>query len=147
MLVTHSACDIVHRYEQDKLEFLVFDYRCVDPNTNRLTEKEIRFPAGTGNLGESTEETSIRKLYEETGLITTDVERIARRQAGQDHEKYVFLIPYSRCSGELRQGLLSSGGDEMSPPYWMPIFSLMEMIAPVHFWAYRVAIEHFRKQR
>lgn len=148
MIITHSACNVVYREGDDGLELLVIDYQSVDPETNKLTKKEVRFPAGTsqtGEFGESTEETSVRKLQEETGLLAIDTERIAKRPY-EDHIKYVFLISYRDCLGELRQEPITIGGDRMSTPYWVPVEKLRSLIAPVHFWAYRAACEKLRKQ-
>ena len=148
MLITHSACNIVFRKGENGPEFLVIDYQSVNPKTNRLTEKEVRFPTGTstsGEFGESTEETSIRKLLEETGLLALDTERIAKRRSGEDHIKYAFLISYSECLGDLRQEPVTIEGDLMSCPYWVPIKKLRGLIAPKHFWAYRAACERLKK--
>lgn len=146
MLITHSACNIVYREGKDGLEFLVFDYQSVDPKTNKLTKKEVKFPVGTnqsGEFGESTEETSVRKLQEETGLLALDTERIAEKSY-EDHIKYAFLVRYNDCLGELREKSTTIRGDQMSAPYWVPVEKLRTLIAPVHFWAYRAAYERLR---
>lgn len=148
MLITHSACNVVWRRSGGVIEFLVMDYQSINPNTDRLTNKEVRFPAGTsrsGEFGESTEETSVRKLEEETGLLAIDVDRIAE-EAREDHIKYVFLISFANCTGELRQGSpITIGGDVMSAPYWVQARRLRKLIAPPHFWAYRAACEELRR--
>ena len=144
MLITHSACNVVYKRGESGLEFLVLDYQSINPKTKKVTREEVRFPTGTsqsGEFGESTEETSVRKLREETGLLALDTERIADKMVEEDHIKYVFLISHAECLGELRQGSITVKGDQMSPPYWVSVKRLHDLIAPVHFWAYRAACE------
>ena len=144
--MTHSAIDVVYRVGERGTEFLVHDYQSVDPDTDRLSEPQVRFPSGTsgsGEFGESTEQTSIRKLKEETGLDALDTERIGKENGG--HEKYVFLISYSDCLGELfTEPIETPDGDRMSVPYWVPVSELKKKISSKHFWVYRLAVEKLR---
>ena len=140
--MTHSAIDVVYRVGERGTEFLVHDYQSVDPDTDRLSEPQVRFPSGTsgsGEFGESTEQTSIRKLKEETGLDALDTERIGRENGG--HDKYVFLISYQECLGELFTEPLVINKDHMSAPYWVSVNELKNKISPKHFWVYRLAVE------
>lgn len=144
--MTHSACNVVWRVNSDnELEMLVHDYRSTDPDTGKKSRWEVRFPTGTsgsGEFGESSEETSVRKLQEETGLLAVDTEEIAKK--GTHHIKYAFLISLSDCLGELHTRPLEAQGDEMSAPRWVSVRRLRSMIAPVQFWAYRAAVETLR---
>ena len=149
MLTTHSACNVVYRYGSRGLEFLVMDYQSTDPKTQKLTPVDVRFPAGTsqsGEFGESTEETSVRKLKEETGLDALDTERIGRKPAGEGHEKYAFLIAFKDCLGSLRDTPQELHGDKMSNLRWVPVSELRNKIAPVHFWVYRAARERLKRR-
>ena len=149
MLVTHSACNVVYREGINGLEFLVLDYQSTDPRSNRSLKKEVRFPTGTsesGEFGESTEQTSVRKLEEETGLLAIDTERIASKPIrDEDHIKYAFIISYAECLGELRKEPVTIRGDWMSAPYWVRVDDLRTLIAPVHFWVYRAAVEELTR--
>jgi len=149
MIITHSACNIVYRQGRDELEFLVLDYQCLDPVTQQLTSPEVRFPAGTsesGEFGESEEETSVRKLAEETGLMAVETERIAKKKTGTGHIKLAFLISVEHCLGEIREGSFEINGDRMSSLRWLPASQIKPQIAPCHHWAYRAAVERLRRE-
>lgn len=147
MLMTHSAINVVYRRVADDFEFLVHDYQSVNPDTDELSRLEVRFPTGTsgsGEFGETTEETSVRKLKEETGLDALDTEQIGKK--GGEHTKYVFLIDYRECLGDLFTGPTTIGGDRMSAPYWISTKDLARRISPKHFWVYRLAVEKLRRR-
>lgn len=142
MLTTHTVHNVVWRLNQrNELELLAHDYSSLDPDTGIYTNPELRFPTGTsgsGELGETVEETSVRKLAVETGLLALDTEEIARRSA--EHPRHVCLIDYDWCLGDLHPGPVEVGNDRMSVPYWISAEKLRILIAPVHFWIYQTAM-------
>lgn len=148
MLVTESVCNVVwgRNPTTEKLGFVVFDYQWKDSETDTLSLPETRFPAGMVLSGEGTEEASIRKLREETGLVALETERIGVRLAGAFHIKYLFLIDFLDCRGSFRTEVLVKNNDVMGPPGFSPLLPLVTRLAPTHRWAFDTAVRKLRRR-
>ena len=148
MLIPHSVYCVAFKARPDGMSLVVFHYRSIHPIDNRLTDPEIRFPAGTsgsGEFGETSEETCVRKLKEETGLLALEAEEITKKSI-KGHVKHVYLIDYDHCEGKLRQNPITIRGDWMSSPFLMAIEDIRTQIAPVHFWVFRAVLDNLREK-
>jgi 8-oxo-dGTP pyrophosphatase MutT (NUDIX family) len=138
---SHSAFIVVYRSAPGgKKQFLVMDYQSTSTLTGRLSGKDVRFPGGVSKPGESSEETCLRKLKEETGLIARKIKWIEREPV-RGHHKHCFVVALKDCRGNLRTSILRVRGDVMSPPRWEDAGDLDNLLAPVHRWIYDAAWE------
>lgn len=153
MRKTHTACVVVFRNHPvtGRPEFLVMEYQSTDPKTKILSKKETRFVAGTNRSypWESAEDTAIRKLLQETGLVVTKerLRPIGYEFAGRGHIKFGYLVNFDECQGELRHTEVTIDGDVMSHPFWNSLPELDHgVISKFHQWLYNLACDNVLSQ-
>ncbi|MBI1974496.1 MAG: NUDIX hydrolase [Candidatus Zambryskibacteria bacterium] len=141
--MTHYTCAIIWRFlpKDQELEFLVIDYRSIDPSTGQKTERQVKFPGGTNTdyLDEKVEQTLFREVFEETGLVVQEWKEIWKQEVNPDHTKYGFLVNIDNCQGGLRSHSISDNGDEIGPPYWFSAKTLGRVLFYSHQPAYLAA--------
>lgn len=140
---THFVCAVISRTNRDgSLEFLVVDYRSTNPKTGQPTELQTKFPGGCNRVpDEPVEVTLQREILEETYLacLPDNSKEVWKKEVGEQHIKYGFLIGMDDCRGELRTEVLNDQGDELSPPRWVPATTLGRELFHSHQGVYLAA--------
>lgn len=126
---THFACAVIYRTILDNgrlgCEFLVVDYRSVNPKTGQPSELQTKFPGGMNRVPDEPVSVTVqREILEETYLACLpNSKEIWKKEVGE-HTKYGFLIGINDCRGELRTEILNDKGDELLPPRWVSATTL-----------------------
>ncbi len=141
--ITNFCCAIIWRMipprTGGKIEFLVIDSWSTDPNSGLKTQKQVKFPGGMQENGESLEQTVTREIKQETGLLATNVRKIWHLNVAPDHIKHAFMVNLEDCRGEMRTGSMNDSTDELGPPYWLDLSTLGRLLYRSHRPAYEAA--------
>ena len=135
--------------EKQEIEFLVLDVISTHPATGRKSENQTKFPGGKNRIpDEPLDVMLLREILEETYLACLpDKARLVWQKelpvvGGEQHTKYGYLLAEKDCRGELRKERVNDNGDDMSPPYWEPLWSLKFKLFGGHQPALLAAMAH-----
>lgn len=141
---THFVAVVIYRKNQanEEVEFLVIDYRSINPRTGQKTQLQTKFVGGTNKEcpRESVEATRDREVLEEASLSFQTSKQVWKKEVSSDHTRYGFIVDFRYCEGELRQVPINDDGDALSVPYWVPATTLGRVLWPSHQGLYLAAI-------
>jgi len=126
---------IFYKIEDRKCFILVVPY--IDKHRNN--QRQIRLPGGSSNGDIDIEDTLIREMMEETGLVPCEYNLIYENIKSPEHTQYFFLI--KEYSGEM---LCFEGLNPIDPeteqPEWVDAYELEKTIFHTHKIAFKMAI-------
>ncbi|MFZ2484717.1 MAG: NUDIX hydrolase [Minisyncoccia bacterium] len=141
----NAICGIWRKNPKDNdPEVLVVTVTSRD-SKGRVISTEVKFPGGGNRIpNEPVIVNLLREVLEETYLIflPDSAKEIWSREATDGHHtKFGFLVLFEHCYGELRKESFIEDGDEVSPPRFVKLNKLRNLICPAHYRFYRAVCQ------